>query len=254
VFQRGCLKIALTVVAVAAAVSCLALSLTSADTSQAAAQRTGSLASVSTFAGCEQALARAQQALARAGRLRRPAVPVLVIVGASFTAGVGAGNPYRSWAVLLARRLHWDAVIIGVPGAGYVRAGVDGGGPVTAELARADLSSVAPALVIVQAGHDDIGAPARLEEQQVARVVRLIRAQAPKARIALLTVFAGHAPATAARRTDQAIVTAGRAADRRLIIMDPLTGLWTFPRVADGLHPTAAGSEWQAATEVDALR
>ncbi len=49
-------------------------------------------------------------------------VPRLAIVGASFTAGVGSG-PGRSWAVVLARHLRWDAVVDGVPGAGYVRAG-----------------------------------------------------------------------------------------------------------------------------------
>lgn len=47
---------------------------------------------------------------------------MLAIVGASFTAGVGPGRPGQSWAVLLARLLHWDAVVYGDPGAGYVRA------------------------------------------------------------------------------------------------------------------------------------
>jgi len=46
--------------------------------------------------GCEQRLQPA----------RRPGVPVVVVVGASITAGVGAGDPAGSWAVLLARRLH----------------------------------------------------------------------------------------------------------------------------------------------------
>jgi len=50
----------------------------------------------------------------------------LVIVGASFTAGIGSG-PGRSWGVLLARHLRWHAVVSGVPGAGYVRAGASGG-------------------------------------------------------------------------------------------------------------------------------
>jgi len=65
---------------------------------------------------------------------RRPA-PRLAVVGASFTAGVGSGNPDRSWAVLLARLLHWDAVVYGDPGAGYVRAGIGRQGPVADEIA-----------------------------------------------------------------------------------------------------------------------
>ena len=95
-------------------------------------------------------------------------MPALAIVGASFTAGVGPGNPGKSWAVLLARLLHWDAVVYGDPGAGYVRAGVGRMGPVAAEIARIDLRALAPALVIVQAGHDDIGVPLRLEQRRVA--------------------------------------------------------------------------------------
>jgi len=180
-------------------------------------------------------------------------VPVLAIVGASFTAGVGPGNPDKSWAVLLARRLHWDAVVFGDPGAGYVRAGVGRMGPVGAEIARIDLRALAPSLVIVQAGHDDIGVPARLEQRRVAQAVALIRAEAPRAQIALLTVFPGH-KRRAAAATDRAIVTAGKAADPQVIIMDPLAAGWTYARAPDGLHPTAAGDAWISAKVAEILR
>lgn len=197
-------------------------------------------------AACEQKLERAQ-------RHDGYRVPALAVVGASFTAGVGPGNPGKSWAVLLARMLHWDAVIYGVPGAGYVRAGADRQGPVAAEIARVDLRALAPALVIVQAGHNDIGVPLRLEQRRVEQAIALIHAEAPRARIALLTVFAGRSR-SAAYRTDHAIVTAGRAADPNVIIMDPLAAGWTFPRSHDGLHPTAHGSAWIARTVAGILR
>jgi lysophospholipase L1-like esterase len=198
-------------------------------------------------AACEQRLEPA-----------RRSVPVAVIVGASFTAGVGPGNPGRSWAVLLARMLHWDAIVHGVPGAGYVRAGAGHQGPVARELARADLRTLAPALVIVQAGHDDIGVPSGLERRRVEQAVAMIRAEAPRARIALLTVFTGRSRSPAARRraraTDRAIVTAGTAADPHAIIMDPLAAGWEFPRSHDGLHPTVEGSERIARTVAGILR
>jgi hypothetical protein len=63
---------------------------------------------------------------------RRPGVPTVAIVGASFTAGVGAEDPAGSWAVLLARQLHWNAFVYGVPGAGYVHPGLGRKGPVAA--------------------------------------------------------------------------------------------------------------------------
>jgi hypothetical protein len=139
-----------SIVIAAAAVNCLALlpvtSAQGAVRAPWAAPRPGSTYSL---AACEQKLKRTQ-------RQHHDGHP-LAIVGASFTAGVGSGNPGKSWAADLARRLHWDAVIYGDPGAGYVRVGVGRMGPVAAEIVRLDLRALAPALVIVQAGHDDIG-------------------------------------------------------------------------------------------------
>ena len=202
------------------------------------------------LAGCEQELIRTRSAPG-------PQPPVLAIVGASFTAGVGPGHPGQSWAVELARLLHWNAVVYGDPGAGYVRAGAGRKGPVLAELGRIDLRALAPALVIVQAGHDDIGVQAAVEKQRVAGAIAAIRAQAPRARIALLTVFPGRRHLAAAFATDRAIVTAAKAAERpgdQTIIIDPLTGRWAFPRARDGLHPTAAGSAWIAREVAGILR
>ena len=77
-------------------------------------------------------------------------MPTVAIVGASITAGVGSGDPAGSWAVLLARQLHWNAFVYGVPGAGYVHAGLGRKGPVAAEIDRAHLGALRPALVIVR--------------------------------------------------------------------------------------------------------
>ena len=237
----------------AVAVNCLALlPVTSAQGAGPAAEPghpRGHVAS-EPVAACEQKLERGQRQNSHDG----PGVPALAIVGASFTAGVGPGNPGKSWAVVLARLLRWDAVVYGDPGAGYVRAGAGRMGPVAAEIGRLDLRALGPALVIVQAGHDDIGVPLRLEQRRVEQAVALIHAEAPHARIALLTVFARHSRSAAAHRTDQAIVTAGRAADRNVIIIDPLAAGWTFPRSHDGLHPTAPGSAWIAGQVAGILR
>jgi lysophospholipase L1-like esterase len=135
-----------------------------------------------------------------------------------------------------------------------VRAGAGRKGPVAAEIARVDLPALAPELIIVQAGHDDIGVPPRLEQRRVERAVALIRAEAPRARIALLTVFAGRARSPGAYLTDRTIVTAAIAADRNVIIMDPLAAGWTFPRSHDGLHPSASGNAWIARKVAGILR
>jgi lysophospholipase L1-like esterase len=180
----------------------------------------------------------------------------LAIVGASYTAGVGPDSPALSWAADFARKLRWNAVIYGVPGAGYARAGTDGLGPMTRMLKAERLLQLAPSLVIVQAGHDDSGVPAGVERRQVLRTIDLIQLEDPRAQIALLTVFSlptGPVP-PALDRADSAIVTAARDADPHVIIMDPLTGHWKFQHADDGLHPTAAGDAWIARKVASLLR
>jgi lysophospholipase L1-like esterase len=203
------------------------------------------LAAGNTLGACELRLARGPRG-----------IPTVAIVGASYTAGVGPGDPALSWAAGLASTLHWNAVIYGVPGAGYAQAGAEGLGPVTRMLAAVRLHALDPALVIVQAGHDDLSVPPNVERHEVEQTIDEIRAQAPNARIALLTVFAG--PSAPARPslylTDHAIVAAGRAADPNVIIMDPLTGRWRFQHAHNGLHPTAAGDAWIARKVAAILR
>jgi lysophospholipase L1-like esterase len=189
------------------------------------------------FTACEQRLERAP------GR-----VPAMAVVGASFTAGVGPDNSSLSWAADLARHLRWDAVIYGVSGAGYVQTGTYGAGPIARMLGAEDLPGLSPSLVIVQAGYDDVRVPVGLEREQVRRTIELIRAEAPRATIGLVTVFTSPARPIPAGfyRTDSAIVAAARAADPNAIIMDPLTGQWKYQHADGRLHPTAAGDAWIA--------
>jgi lysophospholipase L1-like esterase len=173
-------------------------------------------------------------------------VPTVAIVGASFTAGVGAEDPAGAWAVLLARQLNWNAFVYGVPGAGYVHPGLGRKGPVSAEVTRVHLGALQPSLIIVQAGHDDMSVPPDQELIRVEQTVAMIRAQAPAAQIALVTVFAGRKHRPALYRIDQAIVAGAYAADPRVIIMDPLAEGWQFPRARDGFHPSPQGDVWIA--------
>jgi lysophospholipase L1-like esterase len=173
--------------------------------------------------------------------------PVAAIVGASYTAGVGPGNPVQSWAVQLALELRWNAVVYGVSGAGYAHGGPGGTRSMSRLLQAEDLGRLNPELVIVQAGHDDEDVPAAVEGRRVRAVISQIRVAAPHARIALLTTFSATADGTPAlRATDRAIVTTAGAADPGAVIMDPLAGRWQFGHAHGGLHPTAAGDQWIA--------
>jgi lysophospholipase L1-like esterase len=171
--------------------------------------------------------------------------PLLVVVGASFTAGAGVPDPAASWAVRLARLIRWRAVTLGVPGVGYTRPGADRLGPLSRLVDRLHLDALHPALVIIQAGHDDQRVPAAVEAEHVAGLVRRLRSEVPAARLAFLTVFSPSAASAATRTaeaaTDSTIVSAIRRSDPRGIVVDPLRSGWHFPRAADGLHPTARG-------------
>jgi lysophospholipase L1-like esterase len=168
---------------------------------------------------------------------------VLAVAGASFTAGTGPGDARLSWAALIARTLGWNAVIAGVPGAGFTSAGALGQGPAIRVLAREDLAALHPALVILQFGHDDIGVPAATEQRRVAATLAYIRARAPQARIAVITVFTTPTQrlSPAAEITNRAIVSAAESVPG-VLVMNPLAQDWTFQRAKPGgLHPSAAG-------------
>lgn len=218
----------------------------------------GLVAGAASFTG---GTAQARGHLAAAGAARHAGGPVLcrvapgrdvtarrhllVALGASFTAGVGAAAPSQSWAVRLAELLGWRAVTLGVPGAGYTRAGLGQLGPMSSEARRVNLPALRPPVVIVQAGHDDWRVPPAAEASHVAGLVRQLRAEAPGARLVFLTVFSPPDPSTAVARaqaaTDRVIVAAIRRTDPRAIVIDPLRLHWTFPRAGGGLHPTARG-------------
>ena len=121
---------------------------------------------------------------------------------------------------------------------------------------REGLAALDPALVIVQAGHDDAGVPPGIERDRVRQAIALIRAELPHALIALLTVFTGRSPSRPAElfQTDAAIIAGALAADPAAIIMDPLAGRWDYQHFDGGLHPTAAGDTWIAGKVAEILR
>ena len=177
-----------------------------------------------------------------------PNAPTLAVVGASFSAGEGAGSAQHAWPADLGRLIGWRVVVSADPGAGFVSRGDRDRGPFGRLAGQLDLPRLHPKLVIVQGGHDDIGQPPALIAQHVRQLIDSIHAQAPGARIAVLSVFCDQqGPSQAALRTDATIVAAARQADSSVLIFDPLTGHWQFPRVRDHLHPTPAGHQEIAA-------
>ena len=175
------------------------------------------------------------------------ATPLLGVIGASFSAGVGAGNRRDAWPEDLGRRLGWRVAVVADPGAGYVNRGNGDRGPFSRLASELDLDRLDPTAIIIQGGHDDIGRPLPLIRDRVERLVTEIHREAPHALLIVLSVFvAGKQPSTAAVATDRTIVAAARRTDPEVVVVDPLAGHWHFPRTGDRLHPTAAGHRWIA--------
>lgn len=175
--------------------------------------------------------------------------PLLVAVGASYSDGIGAGHRSDAWPYQLAQLLHWRVVAEGAPGAGYIRRGWHGAGPMDRLVAKLDLRQLHPSLVIIQSGHNDIGEPLALLRQRVIQVIDLVRHDAPTSLVGVLTVFTRpREPTPAARATNQTIIAAARHADPAVLVFDPLANHWHYQRAdaGHGLHPTDAGYHWIA--------
>ena len=181
---------------------------------------------------------------AGAGEIRRP---LLAVVGASFSAGVGAGSPHDAWPEDLGRLVGWRVEVSADPGAGFVNRGTQDRGPFARLASRLDLTRAHPRAIIIQGGHDDIGRPLPVVGARVQSLVGEIHREAPRALLIVLGVFVrGHRPSTAAVSTNRTIVAAARRADPGVVVLQPLVGRWRFPRIGDHLHPTAAGDRWIA--------
>lgn len=218
-------------------------------------------AGLSLFAvSCDMAILRPhERAVAAAGvaggGAMRDKGPVLAVLGASFAAGTGAGSPRQAWPEVLADTIGWRVVVSANPGAGFVAGGARSLGPLSRLLPKLDLPHLHPALVIIQSGHNDVGAPPALLRAGVEQLIRLVRMESPTSAIAVLTVFpTGDHPAQAVWDTDAEIVAATHSADPHAVVFDPLVSKWHFPRLADGLHPTTAGHRWIAGELASGLR
>lgn len=103
-----------------------------------------------------------------------------------------------------------------------------------------------PFVVVLQAGHDDVGVPKAALESGVAATLGLVRRDAPHAKLVLVTVFPGGPPTKADLGTDAAIVSTAMKLDPRALIVDPIAQHWHYKTIRDHLHPTDMGHRWIA--------
>ncbi|MGC5024255.1 SGNH/GDSL hydrolase family protein [Tsukamurella sp. DT100] len=160
----------------------------------------------------------------------------IVVIGASISTGYeveGVVAYPRMISAIAGRSVYLSAR----SGAGY------NDGAIAGLTRAANLPERDPALVVVQAGSNDVGASTAAIDSQVRQVITTVRSQAPKAKVALITVFPSvHGSGPNARATESAIVGAARAVDPSISVISPLSEGWVYGTSSDG-HPDAAAHQ-----------
>ncbi|CAM3394327.1 SGNH/GDSL hydrolase family protein [Tsukamurella hominis] len=160
----------------------------------------------------------------------------IVVIGASISTGYeveGVVAYPRMISAIAGRSVYLSAR----SGAGY------NDGAIAGLTRAAKLPERDPALVVVQAGSNDVGASTAAIDGQVRQVVSTVRSQAPNAKVALITVFPSvHGSGPNARATESAIVGAARAVDPSISVISPLSEGWVYGTSSDG-HPDAAAHQ-----------
>ncbi|MCQ6271149.1 SGNH/GDSL hydrolase family protein [Pseudarthrobacter sp. R1] len=183
-----------------------------------------------------------------------PAEPVLLVMGDSYTAGVGADQPDQGWAYLVAGQLGYPTNIDGVSGTGFAWGG--GGQDELAGEYEVRLQEIAadpafvPNVLILQGGQNDSRIP-NLEEvtAATAQTIEAARRFWPGVQVVVLGPSAPQPLAEELRGVNSA-VRAGAAAAGAPFIDATEAGWFTTANSpgfdADGAHPNSAGHAYIA--------
>ncbi|MCW2526911.1 MAG: hydrolase family protein [Pseudonocardiales bacterium] len=119
----------------------------------------------------------------------------LLVVGASYTQGLGALPQTNGYAYLVGQLLDWPTTVAGASGTGFINPGIQHQGTYGQRIAKIP-PLPAPGLVIVQCGRNDIGYPPQEEHVAVVRTIAEIRTRFPHAQVVFLGSIPGVAPPT----------------------------------------------------------
>lgn len=176
--------------------------------------------------------------------------PVLII-GASYTAGLGASRPSAGYAALIGARLHQPVTVAGASGTGFINPGRHHRGTYGQRIAALPVG-LRFSLVLVQAGRNDAGYPAARITSAALATFRLIHQRFPSADVVVIGPIPGVMPVGSVLLRDRnAVRAASMAAGAGFI--DPIAEQWITPRnvrAMDGpvpAHPGDAGYAYIAA-------
>ncbi|WP_460775997.1 SGNH/GDSL hydrolase family protein [Microbacterium sp. GXF7504] len=190
-----------------------------------------------------------QPVVASYGRAR----PVALLLGDSYSAGVGATDPEEGgYAALLADDLGWDIIVMSAPGGGYALPGINGES-LPQMLAGADLDSIAPDIVLIQSGYNDASA----QDEDVRRAIRemqeFISARLPGTPVVVVGEFWPGEP-TPSSTARAATIQQAWANQPNTLVLDPIASGWSSFATTDDRHPDDAGHALIAQQITEAMR
>ncbi|MFJ4219715.1 SGNH/GDSL hydrolase family protein [Curtobacterium luteum] len=175
----------------------------------------------------------------------------VLIIGDSYSTGVGSSSGRQGWAQDLVSDRRWDATIDAYPGTGYV----DTGRPSTSYYSyEARIERMArrmtPDLVIVQGSQNDWLVDAATLQATVERTLRKVQQQWPNATVVALGPSAPYPRSTANSGISASVAAGAEAVDVPYI--DALSDGWFTPSNSrryvsdDGGHLDDAGYQYLA--------
>jgi lysophospholipase L1-like esterase len=182
----------------------------------------------------------------------------LLIVGASYTQGIGAVPATNGYAYLVGRQLGMATTVDGIGGTGFVNPGPYNEGTFGERIARQP-ESLDPTVVMIQCGRNDLAYPrAQLREAATAAISDTHR-RFPHARIVLLGPIPGTVP-IGADVTDVTAMFTELALSESMAFINPLGEHWMTIDNTRGFtgdvpdHPNNAGYAYIAGHVVRDLR
>ncbi|TNB70485.1 SGNH/GDSL hydrolase family protein [Arthrobacter sp. BB-1] len=186
--------------------------------------------------------------------IQLPAEPVLLILGDSYTAGVGADRPDQGWAYLVAKELGYAADVDGVGGTGFAWGGGaqdERGEEYEVRLRRiAGNPALVPNVLVLQGGQNDSqSSDVKEVEAATTQTIEAARRFWPGIQVVVLGPSAPQPLAEELRGVNSAVRAGAAAANAPFI--DAVEGNWftsaNSPGFdADGAHPNTAGHAYLA--------
>lgn len=177
--------------------------------------------------------------------------PLALIVGDSYTAGIGASSSNKGWAKIVSDRLGWDATILSSPGGGYAKTGTNGR-TIEQMIADADLADLSPDVIVIQSGYNDTSVHPEDTAKAIRDIRRLLAKAVPGVPVIIVGQFWPGEP-TPASRAAADIIQASWAGREDTLLLDPISDGWSSFDTTDDRHPDDAGHALIAQRIIDAM-